>query len=293
MRRTAMPVLTVVALLVLAVAAMAQPPAAPGRPGGPGGWAGAGGRFGGPMFGTVQEANAQQVVIAGRGNQPARVGLLTAETVVVRAEPGTREDVKQDVWAALSGDFDDEGVLNISRVQVGDAVPTLSGMGGMGFARGATAVGQISALEGNEITISLEIKLPELGDGTPISVRGTLDEDGNVVPAVVGLGDSLEAVSQPFRGATRNALFSFGTISGMAEGTLTLSLTATLQPILEIARVTVGEPADIVPGGMAFINGDRQDDGEVLAQTVIVGDLRNVFGQPGGGPGGGPPRGGG
>ncbi len=295
MRRDLIVVLTVVALAALIAMAGAQPPVPGGGPGpgGPGGFERGG--PGGPrgmVTGTVVNATDREVILTNRERVVVDVDrsvALTDESAIVLAEAGVPEDLVDGAWVSVSGRFNDEGVLDVYRAQVGDAVPWLGGFG-MGFGRGSTATGQLSQLAGNQVTLTLTIALPALTEGMPISVAGALDADGNLVPTRLALGESIEDVASPFRGMMDdNAIISFGTITGIAEGAVTLSLTATLQPDAQITAVKLVEPADIMPGGPIFVRGETQDDGSVIARTVLVGEFQNLFGGRGGpGDDGGP-----
>ncbi len=282
MRREFVVVLTVLALAALIAMAVAQPPG-----GGRGNQGPRGGMPRGMVMGTVVGATDEQVTVNLFRGDEQRVVALTDESVIVRAEAGARENLEDGAWVSISGRFNDEGVLEVSRVQVGDGVPVL-GATGMGFGRGSTAMGRLSQVAGNQVSLALTIKLPELTEGTPISVRGTLDEDGTLVPTRVELGEDLEDVASPFGGMAGNAIASFGTISGIAEGAMTLSLTATLEADAQIAVLTVGEPADIMPGGRIFARGEAADDGVVTARSVLVGEFQALFGGRGGDGGGRP-----
>ncbi|MFQ6133021.1 MAG: DUF5666 domain-containing protein [Armatimonadota bacterium] len=148
-------VLAVVVILavVLAAAAIAQR-------GGPGG-RGPGGRGpGGMAAGTVQDVTDTQIVIAGRGDPQTL--LIAEQTIIVRRDPGTAADLAEGEWIALSGSPDGQGQFVANRAAVGDgALVTGASAFGGGFRGGREAVGKVTALQGNQLTIELQVQLSD------------------------------------------------------------------------------------------------------------------------------------
>lgn len=175
-------------VVILAVVLCAAVVAQRGRPGGrrPGG----GGMMARGMgMGTVGDITDDQITVNPRQGDP-QVMAITADTTIVRRDPATADDIAVDEWLAVSGNVDDEGRLTANAAAVGDAalrVGTSPFGGGMGR-RGQQAIGKVTAVDGNQLTIQLQV---QLADNARIN-RATLAEPADVLP-----GEQVIAFGRP------------------------------------------------------------------------------------------------
>jgi len=194
-------VVVVVLVLVLGAVALAQRGGPGGGPGGPGG------PPPGMAMGTVADINENQIVVKPfRGDN--RTMAITNETGIVRRDAGTRDDVAADQLIALSGTLNAEGQLAASDVNVGDGallVGAAPGGGRGGFFRGRQAVGKITAVQGDEVTIELKATLPgdvrinkvtkvQVADvlpGEQVMAFGNVDNQGNTTAQLIQVGAQL------------------------------------------------------------------------------------------------------
>ena len=234
----------------------------------------------------VYETRSGAVAEIGEGQfleewDPERLTInLSDETLFVRVATATLADLRVGAWACLRGEFDDEQNLIVYGVQTGDPVPLVGPRG----ANPWSAMGRISQIEGNRVTVNLSVRLPELAPGATVRIVASPDAAG---PPLAGELEFREFPRgrphfedepgfwhyEPAPEARARTVLTIGRIISADDGVLTVAATGTLVPNVRIAVLTEGAAGDVEVGGRFLALGQTKMGGSFAARAVLTGEL--------------------